>query len=171
MLATLYAKLAALGLVLAALTGLYLWGHHEGATGVQARWDAAKAAQQAVADHQATASAQQTLTWTQQFSAIATHYEEAIHAPQPAVADAVGPAVAAGTLRLRDDAPAVCRGQVSIAAARSRAADAAATQALADRLANSIAAIRAGDEADQRERALGQQIIALQAVLQAERAQ
>lgn len=164
-----YAKLVAFGLVLAALVTLFLWGHHEGAAGVQARWDAAKVVQQSVADHQAAASAQQTLAWTQQVSMIATHYEVSAHETQPAIADSVGPAIAAGTLRLRDSTSAICPGQVSVAATRARAADAAATKALADRMQNSLNAIRAGDAADVRERQLGNQISALQAILRAER--
>ena len=172
MLASIYVKLAAVAVLLFALAGFGLWCHHKGATSVQAQWDAAKAVQTAAADRQALASTTQTLRWTQQFAQTATHYEALNHETTPAVADAVTTAVAAGTVRLRDEAPTVaCPGTVSVAASRSRAADAAATQALADRLTNSIAAVRAGDIADARERQLGQQIIALQALLAIERQQ
>lgn len=169
MFAGLYARLIGAGLVLSALVALFLWGHHVGAASVQARWDAAKAVQTAATERQAAASAQTTLTWTQQFAATSAHYEAVTHEPTLAVADSVAAAVAAGAVRLRDNAPA-CPAAVSIAAARSRAADAAATQALADRTAAAIDAIRIGDAADARERQLGEQVMALQAVLTAERA-
>lgn len=170
LLASVYAKLAALTLVLAALAALWLWGHHVGASGVQAQWEAAKAVQVTAAANQRAASAQQTLDWTQQFQSIATHYEGTTHGTSPTVADATDVAMRAGTVRLRDE-PSQCPAgtAVSAAAARSRAADAAATQALADRVQNSIAAVRIGDAADKREHDLGEQVIALQALLQAER--
>lgn len=44
-LASIYAKLIGLALILLCLLALFLWGHHVGAAGVQARWDAAKAVQ------------------------------------------------------------------------------------------------------------------------------
>lgn len=170
MMGSLYAKLIALGLMMA---GLYLWGHHKGAESVQARWDAAQAMQSAAAANQRAASAQQTLDWTQQFQGIQAHYEAATHEPTPTVADATAVAVSAGTLRLPAGSSQTdrCGGSVSGAASRSRAADAAATQALADRVTAAIAAVRAGDDADARERALGQQVTALQALLRAERQQ
>jgi hypothetical protein len=168
MLTGLYAKLIGLGLILAALAGLFLWGHHVGAASVQARWDAAKAAQAAAVARQAAASATQTQSWTQQFAATAAQFEATTHEPTPAVADSVAAAAAAGTVQLRDRADR-CPGQVSGAAARSRAADAAATAALAQRTADSIAAVRVGDAADARERQLGEQVKALQALLRAER--
>lgn len=170
MLASIYVKLAAVAVLLFALAGFGLWCHHKGATSVQAQWDAAKAVQAAAADRQALASTTQTLSWTQQFAQTATHYEATTHETTPAVADAVSTAVAAGTVRLRDEAPAAtCPAAVSVATSRSRTADAAATQALADRVANSIAAVRVGDAADARERQLGAQVTGLQAVLDAER--
>lgn len=163
----LIAKIAA---VLALCLALFFWGDHHGAAGVQARWDAAKAVQTAAAANQRASAAQQTLNWTEQFQTIANRYQESAHETPPVVADAVASAIAAGALRLRDQ-PAACPAgaTVSVATARSRAVDAAATQALADRVANSIAAVRAGSDADARERQLGQQVIALQAILATER--
>ena len=169
MLTGLYAKLIGLGLTLAALAGLFLWGHHAGAASVQARWDAAKVAQGAAVDRQAAKSAVQTLDWAHQFQTINSHYEGSAHEPTPAVADSVASAAAAGTVRLRDDANR-CTGPVSVTAARSRAADAAATQSLADRTAAAIQIVRIGDAADARERQLGEQVKALQAIVRAERA-
>lgn len=170
MLASLEAKLIGLALVLAALAGLYLWGHHRGAADVQAQWDAAESRQNVAAANQRATSAQQTLDWTQQFSKINERYEEAAHAPPaPTIANAVATAAADGTLRLRNEPTCPAGIAVSGATVRARAADAAATQALADRVTAAIAAVRAGDDADARERQLGQQVTALQALLVAER--
>lgn len=169
MLTGLYAKLIGLGLTLAALAGLFLWGHHAGAASVQARWDAAKAAQAAAVARQAAASATQTQSWNQQFAATAAHFEAVTHEPTPAVADSVAAAAAAGTVQLRDRADR-CPGQVSGAAARSRAADAAATAALAQRTAAAIRIIRIGDSADKREADFRSLIEAQRALLRAERA-
>jgi hypothetical protein len=58
---------------------------------------------------------------------------------------------------------------VSEASARSRAADAASTQALTDRVTAAIEIVSIGDAADARERQLSAQIVALQEVLKAER--
>lgn len=166
MLSSLYAKLIAVGAVLALLAGGLLWfGAHErgiGAAGVQAKWDSAVAAAQAT-------SAAQTLDWTKQFSAIGAQYEANSHVQSPSIADAVAADVHAGTVRLRDESAQSCAGSVPAAAARSRAADAAATQALADRVQAAIRIVRIGDEADARERQLDAQVTALQAVLNAER--
>jgi len=70
-------------------------------------------------------------------------------------------------VRLRDDCPA--SGDVPAAAARARGVDVAAAAAATQRLATAVAAVRAGDEADARERQLGAQVIALQAIVRAER--
>lgn len=173
MLATLQAKLIAVAAVLTLLAGGLLWfGAHErgiGAAAVQARWDEAKSVQaQAVAKAEADATNRIT-TMRNQFDALSAKYEAATHAQAPSIADSVAAGVRDGTVRLRD--AGVCPGgdQVHAVTARSRAADAAATQALADRVQAAIAAVRAGDEADARERLLGAQVIALQAVLKAER--
>lgn len=173
MLTGLYAKLIAAAAVLALLAGGLLWfGAHEraiGAAGVQARWDEAKSVQaQAVAKAEADATNRVT-TMRNQFDALSAKYEAATHAQAPSIADSIAAGVRDGSVRLRD--AGVCAGgdQVSAATARSRAADAAATQALADRTTAAIAAIRAGDEADARERQLGAQVIGLQGVLRAER--
>lgn len=154
-------------LLLTAVIGGGIWYlHHrwfnEGAASVQAQWDDAT--------HQAQAkSAQQSLDWLTHFNTIAARYEDAIHAPQRAVADSVAAGVRIGALRLRDVPPESCPGRVSDATASSRAADAAATQALADRVQAAIEIVRIGDEADAREHQLDAQIIGLQDTLKAER--
>lgn len=174
MFAGLTAKLIAVGAVLALLVGGLVWfGSHErdiGAAGVQAQWDADKAMQSAAATEAQAKNAAQALDWTRQFAAISSKFETTTHAQAPSIADTVAADVDAGRLRLRDGAD-VCPGggAAARATARSPAADAAATQALADRVQAAIAAVRAGDEADARERLLGAQVMALQAVLKAER--
>ncbi|MGA0588108.1 hypothetical protein ACO2Q2_13405 [Dyella sp. KRB-257] len=159
-------KLIAFLVLLAAfLAGVLAFGAHEraiGAAGVQSKWDAA------VASAKVT-SAKQTLEWTQQFSTIATHYQEQSHAQVPSIADTVAADVRGGSIRLRDEPTQACPGRVPDASAGARAADAAATAALAQRVADSIAAVRVGDAADAREQQLREQVIALQAALRAER--
>ena len=169
MLGTLYAKLIGAGLLLAFLGGLFLWGHHIGASSVQAKWNAAQIVQKAaVAEAQMHADAEAT-AMRDNFNALSAKYEKAVNAQVPAIADSVATGVTGGSLRLRDAAVCPSGGNVTAATARSRALDAAATQALADRVANSIAAVRAGDAADARERQLDAQVIGLQGVLNAER--
>ena len=167
-------KLIAILVLLAAMFGACTWfGSHEraiGAAGVQAKWDAAKAVQaQAVANAKA-ANAAQALDWTRQFAAITSQYEATTHAQAPSIANTVAADVDAGRLRLRDGAD-VCPGggEVSAATARSRAADAAATQALADRTATAIAVVRIGDAANKREADFRALIEAQRAILTAER--
>lgn len=159
-------KLIAFLALLAALAGGLAWfGSHEraiGAAGVQSQWDAAVAAAKAK-------SAAQTLDWTQQFSAIATHYQEQSHAQAPSVADTVADDVRGGSVRLRDEPRQACPRRVPDASAGARVADAAATAALAQRVEDSIAAVRVGEAADAREQQLRSQVIALQAALRAER--
>lgn len=168
MLASLYAKLAAAALLLAFLVGLFLWGHHSGAAGVQAKWDAAKVVQQIAVAKAHADNDLHTEIMRNSYNALSAKYEAVLHAQVPAVADSVAAGVTAGALRLRDNA-AACPGAVPEATARSRLVDAAATQALSDRVAAAIRIIRIGDAADKRERQLGAQVIALQAVLTAER--
>ena len=164
-----YAKLAAI--VLAALTmlGLFLWGHHVGASAVQEKWDKANASQTVVAFKASETARSTENQQANDFAGIASGYLQATNHAYPPLADALPAAVAAGAVRLQNDCPAAAGAGVSEATARSRAADAAATQALADRVQAAIAAVRAGDEADTRERQLGAQVIGLQAVLAAER--
>lgn len=174
MLSSLYAKLIAAAAVLALLAGGLLWfGSHErgiGAAGVQAKWDEAKLAQASVVANARAANAAQALDWTKQFSAIDSHYEAASHAQIPAIADSVAAGVHDGSVRLRDGSGCPVRPDtVPAATARARVADAAAAAAATQRLADSVAAVRVGDAADAREHQLGQQVIALQAVLTAER--
>lgn len=156
----LYAALALI--VLLALGGW--WLHHAGYASGKADCEAAQAvtAGQAVASARAIEHQQTT-----DFAGIGADYLQATTHDYPSIADTLPAAVAAGTVRLRDDCPA--SRDVSAASARSRAADAAATQALADRVEAAVAAVRTGDEADARERQLGAQVTALQAVLRAER--
>jgi hypothetical protein len=169
MLAGMYAKVIGVAALLLILLGLFLWGHHAGAASVQAKWDAAKVAQQiAVAKAQAHVDVEAE-TMRNSFNALSASYEAAVHAKHPAVADSVAAGVDAGTFQLRDDCQATARAGVSEATARSRAADAAATQAIADRVQAAIAAVRAGDEADRQNAQLRAQVIGLQDVLAAER--
>jgi len=165
---------AALGLVLALLVGGWYYGHcryDAGAASVRAQWDAAKVAQSAVVAGAQADNAAQSTTWINQFAAAGAAYEATTHAQAPAVADSVAAGVRDGTVRLRGEGecPAVRAGAVSAATARSRAADAAATQALVDRVQAAVAAVRAGDEADARERQLDAQVVGLQEILSAER--
>ncbi|NII73922.1 hypothetical protein FHW84_002495 [Dyella sp. SG562] len=174
MLASLEAKLIAIGLVLAALAGGFIWYGHTryeaGAASVQAKWDIDKSAQDEAVGKASAASVARFNSLTSQFNQLSAKYEEMTHDPMPAVADSVSAGVRNGTLGLRGEVECpVHSGTVDAATARSRAADAAATQALADRVQAAIAAVRAGDEADQRERQLGQQVVALQGILRAER--
>jgi len=172
----LYAAVA-LAIVLS-IVGARLWLHHygavhysAGAASVQTRWDTANARQAAaVAAAQAEQAAHATVT-AANFDALAAHYQAQAHAHTPSLADALPAGLAAGAFRLRNDSPAVCPGgaPAGAAATRSHELDAAATQALADRTATAIAAVRLGDVADARERQLGAQVKALQGVLEAER--
>jgi len=168
MMASIYAKLAGVLLILALFAGTFLWGDHHGTAKVQAQWDAAKVVQQVAVAKAEAASAAQAKAQQESFNTLEAKYETAIQ-PAPLLSAALPAALAAGTLQLRD--PTVCpsRGDVSAATAASRAADAAATQALADRATNSIAAVRIGDAADARERQLDAQIVGLQGLLKAER--
>jgi len=173
MFASLTAKLIALAAALALLTGVMLWfGAHEraiGAAGVQAKWDAAKASQTVLAVNASESARATENRQIQDFAGIASGYLQATIHAYPSLADALPAAVAAGTVQLRDDCPATPGRGVPEGTARSRAADAAATQALADRVQAAISAVRAGDEADARERQLSAQVIGLQGVLAAER--
>lgn len=166
----LYGKLIGLGLLLAALAGVYATGHHQGAAVVQAQWAAAKGRQAAVAAQASEAARATEQHWSSDFAAILSTYQQATDHAYPSLADALPAAVAAGTVRLRNACPAPAGSGMSDIAARSRAADAAATQALADRTAAAIAAVRAGGAADAREFQLRAQVTGLQAVLTAERA-
>lgn len=163
---------AAIALALLLLCGVWYYGHTRyvaGASGVQARWDDAKATQATAAVTASETARVTELQHANDFAGIAAGYLQAQSHAYPSIADALPAAVAGGAVQLRDTCPETHSGGVPEAAARSRAADAAATQALADRVQAAIAAVRAGDEADARERLLGAQVTALQAVLTAER--
>jgi hypothetical protein len=169
MMASIYAKLAAGALLLGACLGLFLWGHHVGATGVQAKWDAQKAVDaiavaKVEAKNAATAKSQQD-----QFNALEAKYEQSQKVALPSIADATSASITGGTLELRDITVCPGSGNVTTATAASRAADAAATQALADRVTTAIQIVRLGDTSDARERQLDDQIAGLQGLLNAER--
>jgi len=165
-------KLGIAGLLLVALAGCLTWfARHEraiGAAAVQARWDVATAEQAAAALRASESARAVERRQSATFAGIATGYLQATaHAPTPFDLPA---ALAAGTLRLRNDCPAPrAAGDVPATTARARAADAAAAAAATQRLADSVAAVRAGDAADARERQLSAQVTALQAILRAER--
>lgn len=164
----LYGALAALLLMCGGFWYAHHAGYESGRAAVQAQWDTAKAAQAKVVGQAETHNAAQATAWINQFSTINAKYEADSHAQAPAIAETVAAGVADGTLRLRDGTD-VCPGDVSAATARSRAADAVATQALSDRVATAVEIVRIGDAADARERELDAQVIGLQAVLKAER--
>lgn len=161
------------GLLVAAIGGVLYYGgtrYDAGAASVQAKWDKAKLAQADVVVRQQARNLLQAENWADQFGAIGKRYEDQTHVQAPFLADAVAADVRSGAVRLRDVAPAAtCTRGLSEAAARSRAADAAATAALAQRVQDSIAAVRAGDEADARERQLDEQVKGLQDIIKAER--
>jgi hypothetical protein len=168
MMSSIYLKLIGAAVVLALFAGVYGYGHHVGASGVQAKWDAQKQVDAIAVAKVEAANAVIAKSRQDQFNTLEAKYEKSIQ-PVPAVADRVSAGVSSGTLQLRDNTVCPSTGNVTTATAASRARDAAATQALADRVANSIAAIRAGDAADARERQLDAQVIALQGLLLAER--
>lgn len=174
MLASIEAKMIAFAaLSMLVIGGAWYYGHtryEAGAAAVQAKWDKVIAAQTVAAVKSSESARAIENRQSNDFAGIATGYLQATTHAYPSLADALPAAVSAGTVQLRNDCPAAsASGGVSEATARSRAADAARTQALADRTSAAIAAIRAGDEADARERQLGAQVTGLQAVLTAER--
>lgn len=163
--------LYAAALVLFAGGVVWLGSHerHVGAEKVQTKWDIAKAQQASLA---VKASESARVTEHQQaadFSGIEQRYLEATHA-QPTFD--LPAALAGGSLRLRDNCPAVPSGSVSGSTASSRELDAAYTAALAHRAENQARAVRVsgyGDEADIREADLGALVTSLQDILTAER--
>lgn len=173
MFAGLQAKLIAVAVLLIALIAATIWfGAHEraiGAAKVQAKWDVQTSAQSAVTVEVSESARATEHQQAADFDAAANTYLQATAHDYPSIADALPAAVAAGTVRLREDCPAADPGSVSAATARSRAADAAATQALADRTQAAIAAVSAGDAADKREADYRALIESLRAVLTAER--
>lgn len=165
------------GIALAVLLALGFWGYghtryNAGEAVVQAKWDKANASQNVTAVKASETARAAENSQATDFAGIANTYLQATTHAYPSIADALPAAVDAGTVRLRHDCPAAAAagGGRAAATAGSRAADAARTQALADRVQAAIAAVRAGDEADTRERLLGAQVTALQALLSAERA-
>lgn len=169
----LQAKLIAAAVLLVVLVcAIVGFSAHErgiGAAKVQARWDAANQAQTTVAAKADAAARIKEHQQSADFAGIESSYLQATTHDYPSIADTLPAAVAAGAVQLRNDCPANRGGDMSAATARSRAADAAATQALADRVQAAISAVRAGEQADTRERQLGAQVTALQALLIAER--
>jgi hypothetical protein len=156
-------------LLILAVVGFAWHERNVGADGVQAKWDLANAQEAKLTVHASETARAAEHQQAADFAGIATTFLQATTHAYPSIADTLPAAVAAGTVQLRDACPAPDRGGVSAAAAASRERDAAATQALADRVADSIAAVRAGDDADAREQQLDAKINALQAVLRAER--
>ena len=149
------------------LAGAMRFSYDKGVDHVQAKWDIATAAQNVVS---VTASEKARATEQRQsasFASIEAGYLQAT-TNEPTPFD-IPAALAAGSLKLRNDCPAPDTSSVSETTARSRDRDAAATQALADRVEDSIAAVRAGEAADARERQLSAQVTALQDILRAER--
>ncbi len=154
--------------------GVAYLGYREGHAGVVALQN--KITAQAAADKFAAQKVQlenevKTTNLQKQLDEANSLYEQSIQQPAVSVASSIAAGVADRTIRLRvpdQTCPASSAG--SNITASARAADAAATQALADRVRYSIAAVRAGDAADKRESELDAQIIGLQTVLRAERA-
>ena len=147
------------------------------------RWESANNAQtlsdwkQQVDDAKVTAAKVQTKNAQDQaalqtkYNDVEQNYEVLLQQQGPSIATATSTAIAAGSLILRDAGTQICprSNAGDSATVAARAADAAATQALADRLSSSVAAVRAGDAADQRERELDAQIVGLQAIVIADR--
>lgn len=164
---------AAIAILIASVIGSLYFGYTSGEAHVQAQWDAKKASQLVVAVTASEAARSTEYKQAGDFTAIATDYLQATTHAYPTLGATLPAAVSAGTFQLRDVCPKADRPASSAsmpeATARSRIADAAATQALADRVKNSIAAVRAGDEADARERQYRALIISLRGILNAER--
>lgn len=171
MMASIYAKLIGAGVLVAFCLGLFLYGHHVGADSVQAKWNAQKQVDAVAVAKVEEANAITAKSQQDQFNSLEAKYEQSQKVTFPAVADTVSAGIAGGTLKLRDSAVCPSSGNVTQATAASRAADAAATQALADRTTAAIQIIRVGDASDARERQLDDQITGLQGLLKAERSQ
>lgn len=169
MMASIYAKLIGAGIIVAFCLGLFLYGHHVGTDSVKAKWNAQKLVDAAAVAKVEAANAITAKSHQDQFNALEAKYEQSQKVVFPSVADVVSSGVAGGTLRLRDSTVCPSSGNVTATTAASRAADAAATAAIAQRVTDSISAIRVGDAADKREAVLDAQIIGLQGLLQAER--
>lgn len=165
---------AAVAFVLGLAGAVCWWGAHEyhaGAASVQAKWDAASVA---AAQQQAKNIAQAKATEEQQSSAfvgIDSDFQKAIahvSTPDPSIAGLLSGAVSLQPIWQCPSAQPSTG--VSKAAAASMGRDAAATQALADRVQSAARVIGYADDADTRERILDAQLIAAQRLLQAERA-
>ena len=158
---------ALLGLLFAALyTGGvvflgYRWGHSD-AQAIQAAWDKERTAGQIAAAKTEASNTIKTAALQGKFDKLQEKYNELLSTPPPSVSVATSASITAGTLKLRNEPTCPRSDAGANDTARSRAADAAATQALADRVSNSIAAVRVGDAATKREHDLDAQIIGLQ---------
>jgi membrane protein involved in colicin uptake len=160
------------GIVCAALYsgGMVYLGYTEGHKGVaqiQSAWDAQKKVDVAAAKEAKLHSDAETDAMRRNYNLISGKYDRLLNAQLPSIADTIPASLSAGTLQLRYETtcPANHSDAGAKATAASRARDAAATQALADRVAASIAAVRVGDASDARERQLDAQIDALQEVV------
>lgn len=169
MIVTLEEKLLSLAAVLLFALAMFLYGMHVGGHKVQAKWDVANAAQTVAAVASSEAARTAETKHATAFNDATTHYLEVTRHVTPSLAQGIPAALAAGTLRLSGECSAPAGSGVSRATAASRARDAAATQALADRVKNSIAAVQAGDDSDAREQYLRARIELDESLLKAER--
>lgn len=163
------------GAVAILLAGIVWFGAHEraiGAAGVQAKWDKATAAQSLLATAASESARTVERNHATYFADIDKTYLETTTHEYPTIAAGLPAAIAAHTLKLRDNCTTLPSRDVSRATTSSRELDEAYTSALSKRAEAEARAIRIvgiGDEADSRERVLGAQVTALQDVLRAER--
>jgi hypothetical protein len=169
MILTIQEKILSLLAFLLFLLAFFLWGWHVGGKHIQAKWDLANAKESAVVMAQIEAARTHELQQATSFAQTESNYLEATTHANPNLAPSIPAAIGNGTLQLRNACPASHPGTVSEATAASRAADAAATQSLADRTAAAVRIVSIGDAADAREHQLDAQIIGLQELLVTER--
>jgi hypothetical protein len=149
----------------------YEWGH-SGKVALEAKYNLQVQVDKAAAAKVVADNKLKTDDLKKQVADANAKYEAIRDAQTPSISDSISASMSSGALKLRNTAAETCPsgGSVSAATARSRVLDAAATQALADGVANQIAAVRVGDAGDKRERELDAKITALQDVINAERA-
>src|SRR6185437_9441703 len=149
----------------------YEWGH-SGKVALEAKYNLQVQVDKAAAAKVVADNKLKTDDLKKQVADANAKYEAIRDAQTPSVSDSISASMSAGALKLRNTAAETCpSGSAgSAATVASRAADAAATQALADRVQTAIAVVRVGDEADKREQLLDAKITALQDVINAERA-
>jgi len=149
----------------------YEWGH-SGKVALEAKYNLQVQVDKAAAAKVVADNKLKTDDLKKQVADANAKYEAIRDAQTPSVSDSISASMSAGALKLRNTAAETCpSGSAgSAATVASRAADAAATQALEDRVQTAIAVVRVGDEADKREQLLDAKITALQDVINAERA-